>query len=53
MKDKDLIERLQLEKFRTGFWKIQQTCGLSGEGLYEGLNWLVNCFRSPPQEWPI
>lgn len=28
---------------------IQSTCATSGDGLYEGLEWLANTLRKAPQ----
>lgn len=36
----ELTEWLQLSKLRTRSWFIQATCAISGQGLYEGLDWL-------------
>lgn len=36
-----LTDELELTKLpRTRRWHVQATCATSGEGLYEGLNWL-------------
>lgn len=44
----EVSERLQLDRFRPGFWKLQQTCAVSGDGLTDGFNWLIACIRTPP-----
>ena len=36
----DVADKLGLHSLRQRQWKIQSTCALSGEGLYEGLDWL-------------
>uniref|UniRef100_A0A6U2CTB3 ADP-ribosylation factor n=1 Tax=Hemiselmis andersenii TaxID=464988 RepID=A0A6U2CTB3_HEMAN len=36
----DLTEKLGLQSLRQRTWYIQGTCATSGEGLYEGLDWL-------------
>lgn len=37
----ELVEQLGLAGLpRTRKWHVQATCATSGEGLYEGMNWL-------------
>jgi len=36
----DLTDRLQLNTIRNRKWYIQATCATTGDGLYEGLDWL-------------
>jgi len=36
----EVAEQLGLHSLRQRNWKIQATCAPSGEGLYEGLDWL-------------
>ncbi len=48
IKKDELTNALQMDEFRQGHWNLQETCALSGEGLTEGLIWLVNTIRSPP-----
>mmetsp|Transcript_91774 Transcript_91774/g.112398 ORF Transcript_91774/g.112398 Transcript_91774/m.112398 type:complete len:196 (-) Transcript_91774:38-625(-) len=36
----EITERLGLQKLRNRHWNIQGTCATTGEGLYEGLDWL-------------
>jgi len=36
----ELTERLQLNTIRNRKWYIQATCATTGDGLYEGLDWL-------------
>ena len=31
---------------RNRSWKIQRTCGSTGEGIYEGLEWLANALKN-------
>lgn len=50
LKEDELIERLELKKFTSGFWHLEQTCAISGNGLTEGFLWLVNCIRATPQK---
>lgn len=36
----EITEKLGLANLRGREWFIQGTCALSGEGLFEGLDWL-------------
>lgn len=36
----EITEKLGLNQLRQRQWYIQSTCATSGDGLYEGLNWL-------------
>eukprot|EP00210_Caulerpa_lentillifera_P001066 g1028.t1 len=36
----DLTDKLGLNSLRQRSWYIQGTCATSGEGLYEGLDWM-------------
>jgi ADP-ribosylation factor protein 1 len=38
---KDIVELLELNKLRNRQWFIQGTNAITGEGLYEGLDWLT------------
>jgi len=38
----EVTERLQLNTIRNRGWYIQATCATTGDGLYEGLDWLSN-----------
>eukprot|EP00287_Rhodomonas_sp_CCMP768_P011455 CAMPEP_0196729756 /NCGR_PEP_ID=MMETSP1091-20130531/10035_1 /TAXON_ID=302021 /ORGANISM="Rhodomonas sp., Strain CCMP768" /LENGTH=344 /DNA_ID=CAMNT_0042072675 /DNA_START=127 /DNA_END=1164 /DNA_ORIENTATION=- len=38
----DITDKLGLHNLRQRNWYIQATCATSGEGLYEGLDWLSN-----------
>ena len=40
MKPADVAEKLGLSGLRTRTWHIQAACATSGDGLYEGLDWL-------------
>jgi ADP-ribosylation factor protein 1 len=40
MKPADVAERLGLSSLRTRVWHIQGCCATTGDGLYEGLDWL-------------
>jgi len=37
----DLTERMSLHTLRTRKWFVQATCATTGEGLYEGLDWMA------------
>ncbi|XP_042009220.1 uncharacterized protein LOC121757805 [Salvia splendens] len=38
----EITDKLGLHSFRDRHWYIQSACATSGEGLYEGLDWLSN-----------
>lgn len=38
----ELTEKLTLNSLRNRNWYIQAACGTTGDGLYEGLDWLSN-----------
>jgi ADP-ribosylation factor 1/2 len=40
MNAKEITERLGLNSMRQRRWYIQPTCATTGDGLYEGLDWL-------------
>lgn len=42
----DITEKLQLSGIRNRNWFIQSTCATSGDGLYEGLDWLSRTLAS-------
>ena len=37
----EITEKLGLHRQRSRQWYIQATCATSGEGLYEGLEWIT------------
>ena len=37
-----IADKLKLHSLQSRKWYIQATCATSGEGLYEGLDWLSN-----------
>lgn len=45
----EITEKLGLHSLRQRAWYIQQTCATSGDGLYEGLDWLSNALRKANQ----
>jgi ADP-ribosylation factor protein 1 len=45
----DIVSKLELGKnFRTVPWHVQGTIATSGEGLYEGLDWLAATLNESP-----
>ena len=38
----EITDKLGLHGLRNRSWYIQATCATSGDGLYEGLDWLSN-----------
>ena len=42
----EITDRLGLHSLRQRHWYIQSACATSGEGLYEGLDWLSNNIAS-------
>ena len=41
----EMTEKLNLNSLRSRNWYIQATCATSGDGLYEGLDWLCNSLK--------
>ncbi|XP_009858856.4 uncharacterized protein LOC100184752 [Ciona intestinalis] len=41
-----LTDKLKLSGLRNRQWYIQATCATTGDGLYEGLDWLSNALKS-------
>ncbi|KAL7753331.1 Arf GTPase arf1 [Sorochytrium milnesiophthora] len=41
----EITEKLGLRDLRTREWFIQATCATSGDGLYEGLEWVANTLK--------
>ncbi|KAJ1951981.1 hypothetical protein IWQ62_006324 [Dispira parvispora] len=41
----EITDKLGLRSLRQRTWYIQSTCATTGEGLYEGLEWLSNKLR--------
>jgi len=47
----EITDKLGLHSLRNRKWHIQPTCATTGDGLYEGLEWLSNQLKdhvSPP-----
>ena len=42
----EVAEKLQLNKIGDRKWYIQPTCATTGDGLYEGLEWLSDVFEN-------
>ncbi|KAL3523558.1 hypothetical protein ACH5RR_016392 [Cinchona calisaya] len=42
MNASEVADKLGLHSLYLRHWYIQSTCGMSGEGLYEGLDWISN-----------
>jgi len=42
----EITDKLGLHSLRSRKWYIQSTCATSGDGLYEGLDWLSNILSS-------
>uniref|UniRef100_A0A914I5U5 ADP-ribosylation factor 1-like 2 n=1 Tax=Globodera rostochiensis TaxID=31243 RepID=A0A914I5U5_GLORO len=42
----EVTDRLGLHTLRNRNWYIQATCATSGDGLYEGLDWLSNQLKN-------
>merc|ERR1712243_225255 len=42
----ELTDKLGLHALRQRNWYIQATCATSGDGLYEGLDWLSNQLKN-------
>lgn len=42
MSTSQIVDSLGLSTLRSHPWHVQATCALTGEGLYQGLDWLVN-----------
>merc|ERR1712113_31234 len=45
MNPAEITDKLGLHSLRQRAWYIQSTCATSGDGLYEGLEWLSNSLR--------
>merc|ERR1712223_1556584 len=39
----EVTEKLGLNQLRNRRWHIQSCCAITGDGLYEGLEWISNC----------
>jgi len=41
----EMIEKLSLNSLTNRRWHVEATCATTGEGLYEGLNWLAETLQ--------
>uniref|UniRef100_A0A7S4CBQ1 Uncharacterized protein n=1 Tax=Eutreptiella gymnastica TaxID=73025 RepID=A0A7S4CBQ1_9EUGL len=46
MNTTELAQKLNLHHVKNHNWHMQPCCGLTGEGLYDGLDWIVDRLRS-------
>ncbi|CAJ1434378.1 unnamed protein product [Effrenium voratum] len=46
MPEAEVMEKLELQKLQHRQWFIQSTCAPTGDGLYEGLDWLSRTLSS-------
>ena len=42
----EVTDKLGLHQLRSKQWYIQATCATTGDGLFEGLDWLANSIKS-------
>ncbi|CAF2525654.1 unnamed protein product [Rotaria sp. Silwood2] len=47
MKSEYVIQEMRLNNIRNRQWFLQPCCACTGDGLYEGLSWLVRSLKSP------
>lgn len=47
----EVTDKLGLHTLRNRNWYIQATCATSGDGLYEGLDWLSNQLKNRSWKW--
>ncbi|CAF2535307.1 unnamed protein product [Rotaria sp. Silwood2] len=47
MKSEYVIQELKLNNIRNRPWLLQPCCACTGDGLYEGLSWLIRALKSP------
>ncbi|KAJ5079117.1 adp-ribosylation factor [Anaeramoeba ignava] len=40
LNENELIDKLDLDLIRYRKWKIQESCAITGEGFYEGMEWM-------------
>ena len=50
MEIEEIILKMQLHKLKNRKWCIQGSCAYTGDGLYEGLDWLSNVMQNKPNE---
>lgn len=44
----ELTDKLGLHTFRQRQWFVQSSCAVSGDGIYEGMDWLSTTFQKMP-----
>lgn len=42
----EIIDKLSLHSLGSRKWHIQRTCSTTGDGLYEGLDWLYTALTA-------
>eukprot|EP01018_Ginkgo_biloba_P005719 Gb_01291 [translate_table: standard] len=47
----ELSEKLQLQAVKQQKWYIQSCCAVTGEGLYEGLDWLSSAIKNSQRNY--
>ncbi|CAF3691283.1 unnamed protein product [Rotaria socialis] len=47
MKSEYIIQEMRLNSIKDRQWLLQPCCAWTGDGLYEGLSWLVRLLQSP------
>ncbi|CCA66382.1 probable ADP-ribosylation factor 6 [Serendipita indica DSM 11827] len=50
MSPAEVTEKLGLHRMRDRLWYVHPSCATTGEGLFEGLQWLSNTVRRQPQK---
>lgn len=48
MKPQEVTDALKLSQLKDKIWFVVPSCAVTGEGLLEGLAWLSNNVKSPP-----
>ena len=48
----EVEDRLALNDINDRDWKIMGSCAITGEGLYEGLDWILSAEYAEPQLFP-
>jgi len=49
----EITDKIGLHGLRNRNWYIQATCATSGDGLYEGLDWLSNQLKNAKWSHPV
>jgi len=50
MSGSEIVEKLGLSELRSRKWFIQTTCATTGDGLFEGLDWLSRTLARSPRQ---